>query len=297
MIEEKEFGILLLFLAYYDLLYGQFDQIDSDDDKRISLDEFKKGHKVAGIDASDRELEKEFRLMDKNCGGIILFDEYCMYMAKKYAPKELSANMVQLVSENSSSSTSERQRYPSQTSPESRQSNFKSRFGKELALANSQNAGSAKALAPINDPRARQHSTSSQQSVGTTKGGLKHTNVQEPSEIATSPLTVRGETALRHELQAAERRFQHEQFERRKNESVIEVLRAQIEEMGGSVDEKKVQRQKSQFDTIAHLNVQLQEKLSQERERSFNLEQQLKKLQDELSDRDADRSLFKVTVH
>lgn len=87
------------------MLYEQFDRIDTNDDKRISLEEFKLGHKLAGIAVSDREVEKEYRIIDSNCGGIILFDEYCMYMAKKYAPKELGTDLAQIASNNGSTFT------------------------------------------------------------------------------------------------------------------------------------------------------------------------------------------------
>ena len=100
-ITESEFTDLLRFLAYYDMLYQEFDAVDTDDDRRMDFAEFKKGHQLAGIKVSDSQLKDAFAQMDRNVGGLVLFDEFCMYMATNYRPKELDARLGSVAEKNS----------------------------------------------------------------------------------------------------------------------------------------------------------------------------------------------------
>lgn len=55
-----------------------FGQLDTNGDKRISFNEFKKGHELIGeSDLDDGHLKQEFNKIDTNHGGYILFDEVC----------------------------------------------------------------------------------------------------------------------------------------------------------------------------------------------------------------------------
>ncbi|CAG8690350.1 22176_t:CDS:2 [Dentiscutata erythropus] len=83
-IQLNEFSRLIDLLYYYDELYHLFQQLDKNKDKRISFGEFKKGHDLMGITTNNiDELKKEFAKIDTNDGGYILFDEFCIYAAKK----------------------------------------------------------------------------------------------------------------------------------------------------------------------------------------------------------------------
>ena len=63
-------------LGYYDKISETFQQLDTNQDKRISFAEFKKGHELLGEDSSNEsELRREFNSIDTNHGGYILFDE------------------------------------------------------------------------------------------------------------------------------------------------------------------------------------------------------------------------------
>jgi len=82
-IDFKEFGRLIDLLHYYNELFKIFKKLDIDDDRRIDFDEFKKGHKLIGINAgSKKELKAKFNEIDTNNGGYILFDEFCIYAAR-----------------------------------------------------------------------------------------------------------------------------------------------------------------------------------------------------------------------
>jgi hypothetical protein len=58
----------------------------ADDDRRIDPAEFKAGLKYVGMSLSAAEADAEFKSIDKNGGGIVLFDEFCMWYAEKQNP-------------------------------------------------------------------------------------------------------------------------------------------------------------------------------------------------------------------
>ncbi|CAG8597894.1 8291_t:CDS:2 [Dentiscutata erythropus] len=83
-VQLEEFGRLIDLLHYYNELYEIFQKLDVDHDKRITFEEFKKGHKLIKLQGlSDEELKEEFTKIDTNNGGLILFDEFCIYAAKR----------------------------------------------------------------------------------------------------------------------------------------------------------------------------------------------------------------------
>lgn len=76
MIELREFGKIVELLKHYNDLYAVFDQLDTNDDRRIGFNEFKKGFELSGDNSSDEQfLRREFNKIDTNGGGFILFDE------------------------------------------------------------------------------------------------------------------------------------------------------------------------------------------------------------------------------
>ncbi|KAJ3223427.1 hypothetical protein HK099_001151 [Clydaea vesicula] len=85
-IEKDEFVSLIKLLNHYDSLFKVFQKLDTDKDKRISLKEFIKGYELIGLDTKDAaKLKSEFEKIDTNNGGYILFEEFCIAMAKKHA--------------------------------------------------------------------------------------------------------------------------------------------------------------------------------------------------------------------
>ncbi|KAJ3086061.1 hypothetical protein HK102_013556 [Quaeritorhiza haematococci] len=83
-ISEKEFEKLVDLLWYYDDLFKKFQTLDVDKDRRITFTEFKKGYAQLGLKGDDATLKKEFDKIDTNAGGMILFEEFCIAMAKKH---------------------------------------------------------------------------------------------------------------------------------------------------------------------------------------------------------------------
>ena len=79
-VEKSEFRLLLVYLRQYFELYVAYNRLDSSDDRRLSLPEFRAGVKLLatwGIDLAEAEVDAEFARIDKNGGGIVLFDEVC----------------------------------------------------------------------------------------------------------------------------------------------------------------------------------------------------------------------------
>lgn len=82
LVEFPQLGELLKALFYYNRVYHVFDKIDTDDDRRIDLDEFKAGFSVLGLDKKHK-VEQVFKEIDLNAGGIILFDEFCAWYSRQ----------------------------------------------------------------------------------------------------------------------------------------------------------------------------------------------------------------------
>jgi Ca2+-binding EF-hand superfamily protein len=83
-VEKSEFKFLLVCLRQYLEYYVMFDRIDSSDDKKISVSEFKLAVPTLekwGIKVSDPEAT--FASIDTNGGGSILFDEFCHWAIKQ----------------------------------------------------------------------------------------------------------------------------------------------------------------------------------------------------------------------
>eukprot|EP00439_Symbiodinium_sp_Y106_P028848 s6637_g3.t1 len=88
-VQKAEFKMLLGNLFYFNKLYWLFDQVDEDHDRRMTLKEFQWCMSVCGIKMSQAKSEAEFKKVDVNGGGIILFDEFCRYFADKHCPEAM----------------------------------------------------------------------------------------------------------------------------------------------------------------------------------------------------------------
>ena len=80
-VERKEFAAFMRNMFFFDRLWDVFDDIDTGDDRRIDVGEFKAGMAQLGSRLSDEEAQAEFAKIDRNGGGQILFKEFCRYVA------------------------------------------------------------------------------------------------------------------------------------------------------------------------------------------------------------------------
>ena len=86
-IDKTEFAKLLQYIRQYLELWVMFDAIDTSDDNRIELREFKKAKDaliVWGLKIdSDSEMEQLFKEVDADGGGKVLFDEFAHWAIKQ----------------------------------------------------------------------------------------------------------------------------------------------------------------------------------------------------------------------
>jgi len=85
-VQKKEFKALLGSLFYFNKIFWIFNEIDGDD-RRLDVDEFKRCLAMFSCNMSDGEARSEFSRIDKNGGGIILFDEFCQWFTMKSCPQ------------------------------------------------------------------------------------------------------------------------------------------------------------------------------------------------------------------
>jgi len=89
-VEKKEFKKLLANLFYFNKIFWVFDQVDNDKDRRLNFHEFKQVLALCGSPMSTSQAQQEFRKVDRNGGGIILFDEFCKYFTEAKCPQAMT---------------------------------------------------------------------------------------------------------------------------------------------------------------------------------------------------------------
>jgi Ca2+-binding EF-hand superfamily protein len=90
-VEKKEFKALLGNLIYFNKIFWLYHHVDGDNDRRLNLEEFKFLMNTLGENMSGHEVHQEFSKVDRNGGGIILFDEFCKYVTEKKCPESMTA--------------------------------------------------------------------------------------------------------------------------------------------------------------------------------------------------------------
>jgi Ca2+-binding EF-hand superfamily protein len=84
-IEKSEFRLLMVYLRQYFEVWQMFDEVDSSDDRRVSYEEFLAAlPKIAEWGVKVENPEAEFKRIDKNGGGVVLFDEFADWALKKH---------------------------------------------------------------------------------------------------------------------------------------------------------------------------------------------------------------------
>merc|ERR1712087_25322 len=85
-VQKKEFKALLGSLFYFNKIFWIFNETDGDD-RRMTMPEFRKCLSLFNVQMSAQDAQSEFRKIDKNGGGIILFDEFCQWMTMQSCPQ------------------------------------------------------------------------------------------------------------------------------------------------------------------------------------------------------------------
>ncbi len=85
-VEKAEFLALLRNLVYFNKLFVVFEALGTDADRRLSLEEFEQSCGRLGLARGSGEAQQVFAEMDKNNGGMVLFDEFCAWVAQTACP-------------------------------------------------------------------------------------------------------------------------------------------------------------------------------------------------------------------
>jgi len=89
-VHKHGFKILLTNLFYFNKIFWVFDQVDNDKDRRLDFKEFKQVLTLCGAPMSQQQARQEFQKVDRNGGGIILFDEFCLYFTEANCPQSMT---------------------------------------------------------------------------------------------------------------------------------------------------------------------------------------------------------------
>jgi len=82
-LRRNEFRLLLQYLNYFNNLWDRFESMDSDGDRRLDVQEFQTLAHQLGISGSAAGLKREFTKMDADGGGLVLFEEFCSWSARR----------------------------------------------------------------------------------------------------------------------------------------------------------------------------------------------------------------------
>ena len=83
-VEKVEFRLLLVYLKKYFEVWKMFEDVDTGDDHRVDLEEFKVAvPKIEEWGFKIEDPEAEFELCDANSGGQLLFGEFADWAIKK----------------------------------------------------------------------------------------------------------------------------------------------------------------------------------------------------------------------
>ena len=81
-IQRREFKALLVNVIYFNRAFELFDKIDTGRDQRVDFDEFFSAVSRLGLGLDRNQALAEFRRIDSNGGGQLLFDEFCEWLVE-----------------------------------------------------------------------------------------------------------------------------------------------------------------------------------------------------------------------
>eukprot|EP01147_Barroeca_monosierra_P010438 gene10438-2569_t len=88
-VQRRDFPRLLRGMVFMNRLWSIFDTIDSSNDRRIDLDEFKHAFTKMHYPLTDEAATFAFDQIDHDDGGKVLFGEFCRYIASLACPMEI----------------------------------------------------------------------------------------------------------------------------------------------------------------------------------------------------------------
>ena len=82
-IARREFRLLLEYLVFFSNAWTTFDAFDVDGDHRLAPDEFFAGCQRLGLEITAEEASEDFRNIDTNGGGYVLFEEFSCWAGQR----------------------------------------------------------------------------------------------------------------------------------------------------------------------------------------------------------------------
>jgi Ca2+-binding EF-hand superfamily protein len=87
-IDARGFRRLLQLIVYFNRLWEVFELIDADHDRRMDLQEFRRGCAHLGEALSEEEAALEWAELHRKGAGRVLFDAFCVWMEEREAERE-----------------------------------------------------------------------------------------------------------------------------------------------------------------------------------------------------------------
>lgn len=89
-LHRRDFKRFILNVFYFNKLYWLFDECNGDD-RRMTKEEFKHMLQTLSVRMDPSTAAQEFQKMDKNGGGMVLFDEFCHWFAQRSCPDVINS--------------------------------------------------------------------------------------------------------------------------------------------------------------------------------------------------------------
>ncbi len=284
-------------LGYFDRMLKLLHAVDKNNDQNLSFEEFALAFsQITGRnDLDDTQLYRQFHEMDKDDNGLIPCEVFCFHMIKKYPPTIETENQTVELKAHAQEIAQPNAALLSNTI-----SSLKTTVQSMFSTTPNQQENRNRNLAPI-QPKDIPNNSSKGTFIwkrkpfsncsGNSPRISKKNELSSPSQpvpkelsestkqfLARAAPVVRGDAVLKAEIQALERKLSLEQNERRKLETSVEVLRRQVIDLGGHVNDARVWKQRAGLESLQHVNVHIQERFHQERVRNNQLEMELKNL-------------------
>eukprot|EP00931_Biecheleriopsis_adriatica_P064109 TRINITY_DN38951_c0_g1_i1.p1 TRINITY_DN38951_c0_g1~~TRINITY_DN38951_c0_g1_i1.p1 ORF type:complete len:450 (+),score=94.54 TRINITY_DN38951_c0_g1_i1:59-1408(+) len=90
-VTKTEFPMFLRNVIYFNKLWNVYDRMDANRDRRLTYSEFEQGFAALGLDSAANPREV-FDSLDRNRGGMVLFDEFAKWAGQALSPIEASVH-------------------------------------------------------------------------------------------------------------------------------------------------------------------------------------------------------------
>ena len=83
-VHRAEFKSFLQHLVYFANSWDKFEELAEEHGQQLSLQDFLRGAALVGVPVGKSAAVKAFNLMDAREAGVVLFDEFCGWCARRH---------------------------------------------------------------------------------------------------------------------------------------------------------------------------------------------------------------------